>query len=392
MKNIIDRFKKRLRENRGYLIMESAFVYPIMFFILMFLIYMGNMFYLKAKVDAIVTQEAQTYAEKFADPNLESFSSSIPTSTSGDTEVTSELYRYIDVFNLSDYGVATSSEKQDLKSRLQDTGFFSGMAPSNIKVVTHQVHNYIIYQTYEVSVDYEFKFPIKFIFQDDYTVLDMSVTEEAPIVDTPEFIRNVDMAVDYLQQSEKASEVGTKLTSAYDKIDNFINGEKYSAEDAVAGGVLSDQYERIKRRVVLKPNYTYTSNGYTYSTDSNRRIVSAGGTLRLESADRNEYAQSQAGREDREDGDDGGHLIASMFGGSGNLDNLVAMSSSVNRSPGEWYKMEQEWKNQLEKTPAVTVEVSIEIVYSGDSQRPESFIVNYSYDGVPQETKIIENK
>jgi Flp pilus assembly protein TadG len=87
MKNIIDRFKKRLRENRGYLIMESAFVYPIMFFILMFLIYMGNMFYLKAKVDAIVTQEAQTYAEKFADPNLESFSSSIPTSTGGDTEV-----------------------------------------------------------------------------------------------------------------------------------------------------------------------------------------------------------------------------------------------------------------------------------------------------------------
>jgi hypothetical protein len=120
MKNIIDRFKKRLRENRGYLIMESAFVYPIMFFILMFLIYMGNMFYLKAKVDAIVTQEAQTYAEKVS-------------------PVASPLRRV-------------------------------GIQKLQASCIVN-----------------EFKFPIKFIFQDDYIVLDMSVTEESPIVDTPEY-------------------------------------------------------------------------------------------------------------------------------------------------------------------------------------------------------------
>lgn len=44
------------------------------------------------------------------------------------------------------------------------------------------------------------------------------------------------------------------------------------------------------------------------------------------------------GREDRLVTDDGGHLIASIFNGSGNLDNLVPMDSNLNR--GAWKK----WK------------------------------------------------
>ena len=69
---------------------------------------------------------------------------------------------------------------------------------------------------------------------------------------------------------------------------------------------------------------------------------------------RNYYAQRVAGREDRictsngnkgdnQPADDGGHLIGSQFGGSGDLDNLVAMSSKTNRAGGKWYNMEKKW-------------------------------------------------
>ena len=41
----------------------------------------------------------------------------------------------------------------------------------------------------------------------------------------------------------------------------------------------------------------------------------------------------------------GGHLIAKIFGGSGELDNLVTMDKIVNRS--DYRIMENQWKNAL---------------------------------------------
>lgn len=61
---------------------------------------------------------------------------------------------------------------------------------------------------------------------------------------------------------------------------------------------------------------------------------------------RNTYAQSHAGRSDRLETDDGGHLIATIFNGDGNLDNLVPMNRNLNRGP--WESMEREWAKLLE--------------------------------------------
>lgn len=110
------------------------------------------------------------------------------------------------------------------------------------------------------------------------------------------------------------------------------------------------------------------------------------GTLNLNQAPRNEYAQRVAGRLDRLPTDDGGHLIATRFNGSGSLDNLVPMDSNLNR--GKWRLMEDEWAKALGAGKEVSVK--IEVVYSGLSQRPTEFIVNYWIDG-NQITKIFLN-
>ena len=54
--------------------------------------------------------------------------------------------------------------------------------------------------------------------------------------------------------------------------------------------------------------------------------------LKNQTAKRNAYAQKVVGREDRKKEDEGGHLIASIFDGSGNLDHLVPMRRNLNRS------------------------------------------------------------
>ncbi|WP_416348713.1 DNA/RNA non-specific endonuclease, partial [Listeria seeligeri] len=135
-----------------------------------------------------------------------------------------------------------------------------------------------------------------------------------------------------------------------------------------------------------------TEDGYKYTTDELGRIVDVDAEeLVLETAERNEGMQRIAGREDRLPDDDGGHLIGSQFHGSGDIDNLVAQNSQINRSGGEWYSMEQEWASALKETPPRKVTVKIEPQYSGTSLRPDAFRVSYSIEGLGDFTRFIEN-
>nr|WP_281173025.1 DNA/RNA non-specific endonuclease [Cohnella panacarvi] len=131
-----------------------------------------------------------------------------------------------------------------------------------------------------------------------------------------------------------------------------------------------DHFTKEKRQKVLKPNVEYTTpSGHTYKTDYKGRIISAEGNLKLGNEKRNNHAQRVSGRKDRRKTDEGGHLIASIFEGSGGLDNLVPMDGNLNK--GEWKKLETMWAKQLDK--GRSVEVNIKPIYKGDSQRPDSF-------------------
>jgi len=103
---------------------------------------------------------------------------------------------------------------------------------------------------------------------------------------------------------------------------------------------------------------------------------------------RNPYAQRTVGGADRMPTDDGGHLIGKKFNGSGQIDNLAPQNSGINRSGGEWYKMEQNWAGALKEDSSVKVDISPN--YSGGSIRLDNFKVNYWIDG-EKFTKLINN-
>lgn len=114
--------------------------------------------------------------------------------------------------------------------------------------------------------------------------------------------------------------------------------------------------------------------------------------LVLKTAERNEGMQRIVGREDRLLDDDGGHLIGSQFHGSGDIDNLVAQNSQINRSGGIWYNMEQEWANALKETQPRQVRVKIKPYYSGNSLRSDKFQILYEIEGKGILKKIIKNQ
>ncbi|MFB5764112.1 DNA/RNA non-specific endonuclease [Paenibacillus medicaginis] len=134
-----------------------------------------------------------------------------------------------------------------------------------------------------------------------------------------------------------------------------------------------DHYTKDGRKKVLKPDVEYTSKeGYNYKTDSKGRVSHVEGELKLGNGKRNGYAQRVAGRENRLPDDEGGHLIASIFKGSGDLDNLVPMNGNLNK--GEWKKLENTWADALKQGDEVKVKITPN--YKGDSQRPVSLILS----------------
>ena len=126
-----------------------------------------------------------------------------------------------------------------------------------------------------------------------------------------------------------------------------------------------------------EPNTIYKVDGNkTYQTDSLGRVERVESNLSLIKSDRNTYQQCVAGKCGIS-GDEGGHLISSIFNGPGERLNLLPMNGNLNK--GEWKVMENIWASALKEGKSVSVK--IEPVYSDASVRPERFSVRYSIDG-----------
>nr|WP_306110016.1 DNA/RNA non-specific endonuclease [Pseudomonas sp. PICF6] len=126
-----------------------------------------------------------------------------------------------------------------------------------------------------------------------------------------------------------------------------------------------------------EPNTIYRVDGNKiYQTDSLGRVEKVESELLLVKNDRNTYQQCVAGKCGVA-GDEGGHLIASIFNGPGEKLNLLPMNGNLNK--GEWKVMENTWASALKEGKSVSVK--IEPVYTDAGLRPDRFNVRYSIDG-----------
>ncbi|HFZ1005048.1 TPA: DNA/RNA non-specific endonuclease [Klebsiella aerogenes] len=136
-----------------------------------------------------------------------------------------------------------------------------------------------------------------------------------------------------------------------------------------------------------QPNKVYHVDGdKIYKTDAQARPSQVEATLSPNVKDRNGYQQCKAGKCGF-DGDEGGHLIASIFNGPGEKLNLVPMDGNLNK--GAWRQMENTWAKALGE--GKEVKVNIQPSYIGDSVRPEKFKVVYSIDGGRPIEKVFNN-
>ena len=147
-------------------------------------------------------------------------------------------------------------------------------------------------------------------------------------------------------------------------------------QDILGPSDLADDYgsQYIKDSTLL-PDNCYVLNDYIYNTDSQGRIISCEGELKIPETKTERPTLPET--PDRLSTDDRGHLIAREFGGADTKGNLVSMNAELNRN-GDYRNWEREGSNAVKSGQFVSVH--IELNYDEISKRPSSFTVTMIID------------
>lgn len=201
---------KQKSEN-GTIIMEAVMIFPMVILTVIMLLTIGNAYYQRSRVEAILETKAIEGAAYCADELLRMAAAgkALPTNVKDAPEIAP--YKYIFSGDTKNIVQGTQdeiiSEVTNLKS-----GYFKGMEVKNL-VVKLDYSNVFVAQTVKADASYDIDIPIR-LFGYQFKVKCNSHIE-VPISDSPEFIRNVDMVLDYLER--------TPLREGFDKLQQMMN-------------------------------------------------------------------------------------------------------------------------------------------------------------------------
>lgn len=218
---------------------------------------------------------------------------------------------------------------------------------------------------------------MNFRFQEIYNNFDNELLERARSMEKICDFKDLDQPI------AKMLENSGKYDFKEDHAKNLEEDKLYEIESNIYE--TDDNGNVYKKNHTLLPEITYEKNTFDYTTDNRGRISSWNGKPQyMPENERDEIAQLEAGGEDRQEGDDGGHLVARILGGSSGNENIVPMRDTVNR--GDYKKVENEIAQAVKQ--GKNVDDSGEIMYEGDETRPSKIKRVYEIDGEKSVLKV----
>ncbi len=206
--------KKRMRDDRGALIVEAAIVFPVCLIVILMLLYLGNVYYQKSRIEAIVVEAALDGAAYCADPLLWAIQNSDVGQVPGLGTVDYEPYRYLGGLFGGMHPIEESVSSL-ITSRIggMNTGLFSDMKPTgygnNLQV---EYKSSFIASSISVDLEYKIELPIRLLGDRDNLSMKFKTHTEVPVGDTPEFIRNVNMVDDIFEVTGAKEAMTNKIT------------------------------------------------------------------------------------------------------------------------------------------------------------------------------------
>lgn len=213
MKKMINKFRKH---EDGVLIVEATYVFPIIILVVFLMIYVGNAYLQKCKVEAIVTQEIVKGAAYCGDPVTESIESGDGIPGYGSIDI--KPYRFL-LGGLDGMDGLVGTIEDNIESKIEGMagGLFKNMEVEDVDVNV-SFNNAFLYSTLSADVTYQITLPIRMLGQEQPTIMKFEERVDIPVSDSVELIRNIDMIEDYLQRWEAYNNAVEKFGEIVDPI------------------------------------------------------------------------------------------------------------------------------------------------------------------------------
>ncbi len=230
--------KKEIGDDRGAVFVEATIVFPVCIIVILMLLYLGNVYYQKSRIEAIVVEAALDGAAYCADPLLRDIESSKNGMAAMGIAVQEEYYiPPIRTVNYEPYrylggmfggmGGMENSVSELIRSRIRslNTGLFAGMKPTGYDTGGLQVKYKSSFIASSVSVDLEYKIelPIRLLGDRENLSMKFRTHTEVPVGDAPEFIRNVNMVDDLLEAMGVKEEITKKVKELKKYVDDLFH-------------------------------------------------------------------------------------------------------------------------------------------------------------------------
>lgn len=217
-RQIIGRIKT---EKEGYMTVEAAMVFSVLFFSLIFILFMGMVLYQEVNLQGLAVRASERgsviYSSRVSD-----MSSGMKTL---DDFLIRDPYRnvpFMDSGKKSDY---TSVINTYINQNLGKYDVISGEVRNSGNYV--EIEDYLIEKRVKVTIESGYRLPVDSIaemFGQDGP-FEISTAAVSAVVDSPDFVRNVDLAMDVVKQTEVfgAVEEGyNKIRDAIDKVKDLL--------------------------------------------------------------------------------------------------------------------------------------------------------------------------
>lgn len=214
VKNLTDTIVKK---RDGYLTIELTMVFSILFFSLLLIMFMGMVLYQEVKLQSVAVQASErgsiVYSSRVSDmttgvKTLEDFKYRDP-------------YRNVPLINMANDGKYESLVNKYVASNLGSNNILSGKTRNNGNFAN--VENYIFAKRLKVNIESGYQLPVASVGEmfGYRGPIKVSTTATSAIVDSPDFVRNIDMVMDMAKQTEVFDNVEAGFNKIMDAIDSL---------------------------------------------------------------------------------------------------------------------------------------------------------------------------
>lgn len=208
-----------MKNESGMMIVEASVVFPVMFLVIFLMIFAGNAYLQKCRIEAIINKLSIDGAAYCADPMLDK----VEDGTIPGFNTSVKPYRYL-IGGMSD---VTEEIKTTLQTKVSQvsTGLFSGMKPTAIVYGEPEFNNAFIHSTFAMEIQYKIVMPIRLLGDTNNIEMSISTRVDVPVSDSPELIRNVDMVEDYLGKYGVTDWINNKVGKLMEKVNAWKDKE-----------------------------------------------------------------------------------------------------------------------------------------------------------------------